>query len=391
MASREFGHKIYPLPGFAVASIYALCRIFVVLQASPAFAEDKLAAAKSKAREIIQTELAPKVPGLGVAVAVNGAIVWSQGFGYADLETKTPVVSTTRFRIGSVSKPLTAAGLALLVERGAIEMDAPVQKYIPDFPQHEAPITIRLLAGHLSGIRNYRGNEAISNKAYPNLRSALKIFEGDPLVSPPGTKFNYSSYNWNVIGAAMESASKQDFLRYMESNVFKPLEMTHTGPDLAGVADLNRAHFYEMDSSGKFIIAPKVDCSSKWPSGGILSTAEDLARFGSAISKSGFLKTESLKLLFTSQTTSDGKPTHYGVGWFLGQTLRYHEGDSIGGTSVLLLLPSFGTVVAIVSNRGHLVFNREFTHPAVTQKADLNMVKTAQKIAKTFAPLFVKP
>jgi CubicO group peptidase (beta-lactamase class C family) len=391
MALRELGHKIYSFPGFAEAAIYSLCGIFAMLRASPAFAEDKLAEAKSEAREIIQTELTPKVPGLDVAVAVNGAIVWSQGFGYADLETKTPVVSTTRFRIGSVSKPLTAAGLALLVERGKIEIDAPVQKYIPDFPQHDTAITLRILAGHLSGIRNYRGSEAVSNKPYPDLRSALKIFEDDPLVSPPGSKFSYSSYNWNVIGVAMQSAAKEDFLRYMESNVFKPLEMTHTGPDRAGVADPNRAHFYELDSSGKFIAAPKVDCSSKWPSGGILSTAEDLAHFGSAMSKPGFLNEESLKLLFTSQSSSDGKPTHYGVGWFVGQTLRYHEGDSVGGTSVLLLFPSFGTVVAIVSNRGHLVFNREFSHPTVTQKTDLHMVKTAQKIAKAFAPLFVKP
>jgi serine beta-lactamase-like protein LACTB len=137
--------------------------------------------------------MAGKVPGMSVAVAVNGAIVWSEAFGYADLEAKKPATTTTRFRIGSVSKPLTSAGLALLVQQGKIDLDAPIQKYIPDFPQKDGVITTRLLAGHLSGIRNYQGSEAASRQEYPSLRAGLKIFENDPLIAPPGTKFSYAS------------------------------------------------------------------------------------------------------------------------------------------------------------------------------------------------------
>ncbi|HMD55597.1 MAG TPA: serine hydrolase domain-containing protein, partial [Phycisphaerae bacterium] len=168
-----------------------------------------LSDAISQAREIIQTEWAAKVPGLSIAVSVDGAELWSQAFGYADLENQTPATPTTRFRIGSVSKPLTAAGLALLVEQGRLDLDVPVQTYIPDFPQKDGLITLRRLAGHLTGIRNYRGIEAISNRSFPNLRSGLKIFEDDPLEAAPGTKFSYASYNWNVIGAVMEAVTKQ--------------------------------------------------------------------------------------------------------------------------------------------------------------------------------------
>jgi serine beta-lactamase-like protein LACTB, mitochondrial len=375
---------------FAVAAILAFFDI-AAAAAPPSFPTDAVSNATSHARAIIQTELAPKVPGLAVAVAVGGAIVWSQGFGYADLAAKTPATPATRFRIGSVSKPLTAAGLALLVERGRIDMDAPVQKYIRDFPQKGGVITLRLLAGHLSGIRNYRGSEALSDKPYPNLRSALKVFENDPLVSAPGTKFSYSSYNWNVIGVAMEAAAKQDFLPYMQDNVFTPLGMTNTRPDLADVADPQRARFYETNTSGTFVVAPQVDCSYKWPSGGFLSTAEDLVRFGSAHLLPGFLKPESRKMLFTSQKTLDGTLTHYGVGWFVGRTLLYHKGDSIGGTSVLLLLPASRIVVAIVSNRGSLVFGDDAGRQLVSQHSDLNLVATAQKLANAFAPLFAKP
>jgi CubicO group peptidase (beta-lactamase class C family) len=340
-----------------------------------------------QARAIIQTEIEPKVPGLSVAVTVDGKMVWSEGFGYADLSAKTPVTPETRFRIGSVSKPLTSVGLALLVERGALDMDAPIQKYVPDFPQKDAPITIHMLAGHLSGIRNYRGTEAVSNKPYPDLRAGLKIFENDPLESLPGTKFHYASYNWNVIGVAMEAAAKQDFLTYMETAVFKPLGMDNTVPDLAGSVDPQRTQFYETDAAGKFIVAPKVNLSYAWPSGGFLSTSEDLARFGSALLRPDFLKPESHRLLFTSQKTADGKLTHYGVGWFVGK-IAFHGGDSIGGSAILMLVPSSRTVVAILTNRGHLAFEKENGRSKLTKLAEplaFNREKIALEIAKLFA------
>jgi serine beta-lactamase-like protein LACTB len=363
-----------------------------VAPALPAAAQNAFAAATTEASSIIQADLASKVPGLTVAVSVDGKLFWSRAFGQADLAKQTPVTPATRFRIGSVSKPLTAAGLALLVERGQLDLDAPIQRYIPDFPQKgDVVITPRLLAGHLSGIRNYRGSEAVSNKPYPSLRSGLKIFEDDPLLSPPGTKFSYSSYNWNVLGVAMETAAKQDFLAFMADNVFKPLGLTNTGPDLAGAADPQRTQFYERDSSDQFIPAPPVDSSYKWPSGGFLSTSEDLVRFGSALLRPGFLKPETRRMLFTSQATLDGKLTHYGVGWFVGQGVLFHEGDAIGGTAVLLLHPVSRTVVAIVCNRGNLVIGGSPDHPSMTQQPDLNLVATAVKLAKAFAPLPEKP
>jgi serine beta-lactamase-like protein LACTB, mitochondrial len=370
------------------------CRCFLALALAGFTASLHLSAqpaltnAIMQARTIIQTEIEPKVPGLSVTVAVDGKMVWSEGFGCSDLATKSAVTPATRFRIGSVSKPLTAVGLALLVERGEMDMDASVQKYIPDFPHTNPVITIRMLAGHLSGIRNYRGNEAVSNQPFQNLRAGLKIFENDPLESPPRTKFNYASYNWNVIGVAMEAAAKQNFSDYMEAAVFQPLGMVHTRPDLAGVVDPSRTQFYETDAAGKFITAPKVDLSYAWPSGGFLSTSEDLARFGSALLQPGFLKQESRRLLFISQKTIDGKPTHYGVGWYVGK-VAFHGGDSIGGSSILLLDTSTRTVVAILTNRGHLALDNENGRIKLSKLADglaFNREKIALQIVKLFAP-----
>ena len=211
----------------------------LVAAGDPAQYADSIA----RARAVLEKEM-PKVPGATVAVAVEGQIVWSEAFGFSDLEAKRPAVTTTRFRIGSVSKPVTAAGLMLLVERGALDLDAPVQKYVPDFPvKAEGRITTRLLGGHLAGIRHYQGTETGLNKPFANVRAGLSIFENDPLVAPPGTKFFYTTYGWSLISAVMESAAGRDFLSYMEAEVFKPLGMTHTRPDRAGADDPDRTHF----------------------------------------------------------------------------------------------------------------------------------------------------
>jgi CubicO group peptidase (beta-lactamase class C family) len=339
-----------------------------------------LAAAIEHARTLIQKEFAPKAPGVSVAVAVDGKIVWSEGFGFRDLAAKKPVTLSTCFRIGSVSKSLTSAGLALLVERGQLDLDASVQKYLADFPVQESPITTRLLGGHLAGIRHYRDDEMLRNEPFVDVHAALAVFQNDPLVVPPGTKFSYSTYGYTLISAVMESAAHEDFLRYMDENVIRPLRLAHTRADRKGMADPDCTVFYESDAQGKFVIAPTVDNSYKWAGGGYLSTPEDLVRFGSALLQPGFLKERSLALLFTPQETSDEKPTAYGIGWFIGEDVRghrilWHTGGSIGGTSVLLLHPETKTVFALVCNH---------TTPSITKK-------DREAVVELFAPLFTPP
>jgi len=352
---------------------------------------DQLPDAVAQARAILRSEAAPFVPGLSVAVAVDGTTVWSEGFGWSDIANKIAVTPATRFRIGSVSKPLTAAGLALLVERNKIELDAPVQTYLPDFPEKGGKITLRLLGGHLSGIRNYRGREAASNLPYPNLRSGLKIFEDDPLETPPATKFSYASYNYNILGAVMEAATQESFLTFMEQNVLGPLGLVHTRPDQAGAVDPDLSRFYETWLNGDFIPSPAVNLSYAWPAGGYLSTAEDLVRFGNAHLRPGFLKLPSLKMLFTSQAASSGKPTHYGLGWFLGRDIVYHGGDSFGGAAILLLRPASRTVVAITANGGMGLLTNAILRGRVPKEAKqflFNKAAIAHRLAKIFAPLF---
>ena len=326
--------------------------------------EQTVSSSSDRARLIVRKEFASKAPGISVAVAVDGKIVWTEGFGLKDVAAKEPVTSETLFRIGSISKSLTSAGLAILVENRQLDLDAPVQKYVVDFPEKEGVITTRLLAGHLAGIRHYRANEMLLNREFSDVHSALAIFKADPLTATPGTKYFYSTYGWTLISAAMESAEHQEFLSYMDKNVIQPLKMEHTRPDRSDIFDTNCTLFYSTNTQGKFVTAPSVNNSYKWAGGGYLSTSEDLVRFGSALLQPGFLKKESLSLLFTSQKTLDGKSTGYGVGWFIGKDtaghrIYWHSGSSIGGTGMLLLHPDDKAVVAILGNRSGLTFERK--------------------------------
>ncbi len=331
------------------------------------------------ARGIVTTKIAPKVPGVSVAVGVDGAIVWSEGFGLADLAANKPVTRATRFRIGSISKSIAAAGLMLLVERGQLDLDAPVQRYVPDFPiKAEGVITTRQLAGHLGGIRHYHGEREMQlNRPFATVHAGLALFAHDPLVAAPGVKYHYSTHGWTLISAAMETAAREEFLGFMEKNVFGPLKMTHTRADRAGTADPHRTEFYTGEP-GKFAVAPTVDNSYKWAGGGFLSNTEDLVRFGSAHLQAGFLKSASLALMFAPQQTADGKATDYGIGWRVlndarGHRIVMHTGGSIGGTSVLLLHPTTKTVVAMVCNHSRSPFAKE----------------AYEAIAELFAPVFV--
>jgi serine beta-lactamase-like protein LACTB, mitochondrial len=343
----------------------------------------------SDANEIFETELAPKAAGVSAAVAIDGRLIWSRQAGYAELKSKTPVAATTRFRIGSVSKPLTSAGVALLVERGRLDLDAPVQRYIADFPDKGATITPRMLAGHLSGIRNYRGLEARDSPPVPNLRAGLKVFENDALLFRPGERFSYASYNWNALGVVMEAAANQEFLSFMDENVIRPLGLNETVPDISDTNVPRRARFYETMPSGQFYPAWAVQFSDKWPSAGYLSTAEDLVRFGSALMQPGFLAQKSLRLLFTPNKTNSGKPTTYGLGWFVVKNLVFHGGDTAGGTAVLMAHPASRTVAAVVANSGQVLLRNAIARQKASTEAKkyvINKEEIAARILKALMP-----
>jgi len=296
---------------------------------------------------------------MSVAVAVDGKLVWAEGFGLADLEQCVPATPKTKFRIGSTSKPLTSAGAALLYEQKRLDLDAPIQRYVPSFPDKGYVITTRQLLGHLAGIRHYNAADGDKENldTYHSVIESLKRFKDDPLVAPPGTKWRYSTYGYVLASAAIEGASGQDFLSFMHDKLFLPLGMQDTVADENDKVISNRARWYYLTSDGSYRNSPYADLSYKWAGGGFLSTAEDLVRFGSALLKPGFLKQETLEMIFSPQKTASGEKTKYGLGWEIhdagdrGTARRFeHSGGVAGSSSFLIIYPDQKVVIAWLLN-----------------------------------------
>ncbi len=296
-----------------------------------------------------------KIPGLTVAVGGGTIASWSKGFGLADLENSVPATTETEYRIASISKPITAVAALQLAQAGRLDLDAPIQKYVPSFPKKPWPITARELLAHTSGIRHYRSVEEVdSTRHYMSLVDALKIFAGDPLEFEPGTRFLYSTYGYNLLGAAVEQACGRPFLEYLRANVFEPARMDHIRLDDIYAVIPHRARGYVLALDGALSNCALSDNSNKLPGGGFLATAEDLIRFAMALQRGVLLKPEARSMMFSRQKTRDGKPTCYGLGWSIiergGSRWLGHSGGQPGATTFLLLDPEGGTSVAVLAN-----------------------------------------
>jgi len=302
---------------------------------------------------------ANSVPGIGVAVVLEGERVWSAGFGMADLENFAPVTSSTLFRLGSISKPITATAILQLWEHGKLDLDAPVQKYCPAFPPKESPITTRQLLGHLGGIRHYNSDgkgdvPADSARHFANMQESLTIFAVDPLVAKPGTKFNYSTYGYTLLGCVLEGATSQKYVDYVRENIFWPAGMVESQADDFFVVVPHRTRWYHKDEAGIVRNAGVLDSSYKIPGGGLISSADDMARFEAAILADRLMQRATRDLMWTSLKTADGKATGYGLGWGLsdkfGVHIFAHTGGQQGTSTAFALVPERRAGVVVLAN-----------------------------------------
>ena len=209
----------------------SLLLALLLICCSPAIAQ--LTSSQTRAVDALITSYISEhhVPGMSVAVVQQGHVVMAQGYGFADVENKVQATADTVFRIASLSKSITATAVMKLVQTGKIDLDAPIQKYCPAFPQKPWPITTRELLSHQSGIRDYRNDEeTINTRHYTSIHEALTQFAGDPLDFEPGTKMHYTSYGYIVLGCVMEGASGTTYDRYMHDAVFGPAQMHGHSP-----------------------------------------------------------------------------------------------------------------------------------------------------------------
>ncbi|HVE66502.1 MAG TPA: serine hydrolase domain-containing protein [Thermoanaerobaculia bacterium] len=293
-------------------------------------------------------------PGTTVAVAIEDQLVWSAGFGFSNVKRQLPVRATTRFRIDRVSEALTAAALVRLADEGKLDLDAPVQRYVPEFPEKSHPLTPRLLAAHLAGFpTSLPPRSVMRNCSRPE--DAVRSFSTVPLSRIPGTRYLHSSPGYVLLSAVVAGACGQDFSSCIQEKVLRPAGMTATTLEDPRTPVSNSATPYERGWFGILAAAKPVDNSCRWGAGGFVSTAEDLARFGIALLRGDIVRRESLPLLFSPQRSSAGESTGNGLGWRIGvdgagRRRLVQSGRTVGGRSVVVLVPEARLSVALLAN-----------------------------------------
>jgi CubicO group peptidase (beta-lactamase class C family) len=304
-----------------------LCQIqfpHVAAQAPPpSQTTDKYAEKLRAFEEFVREQMEKnKIPGMTIGF-VKDDYVWVKGFGYADVENKVPAKAESSYRLASVQKSMTAVAILQLVEQGKINLDAEVQTYVPYFPKKKFPITVRQLLYHLGGIPHYVNRDAEQHiKVHKTTREAIAIFENFDLVAEPGTKFSYSSYGYNLLGAVIEGASGQPYADYMREHVWGPLGMSGTRMDDPLDLIPDRVRGYQLIDGG-LKNSEFIDVSSRFAAGGARGTVVDLLKFMKGLNDRKLLSQASVDLMYAPTKTRDGnisgfpKTAGYAMGWNL--------------------------------------------------------------------------
>jgi serine beta-lactamase-like protein LACTB len=301
-------------------------------------------------------------PALSLAVVVDNLLTFSKGYGLADLEKKIPATNDTVYRLASLTKSLTATVVMQLLEQGKLDLDAPIQKYCPAFPEKQWPVTARHLLTHLAGIRHNTWSETRSTQHFANINDSINVFKDDALLSEPGTKYSYSTQGYVLLGCAIEGASGMPYLEYLDERIFKPAGMTKTALDDSNLNVPNRAVGYRKGLFGLSWLswlrgvheAPPHDTSIKVPAGGLLSTVDDMARFSIALMGGQLVQPETLTKMWTKPKTRDGQESEYGFGFLIaeknGQQRVFNDGSQAGTRTFLFLIPEKKFAVCLMTN-----------------------------------------
>ena len=308
------------------------------------------------------------LPAVSAAIGRNGSVAWANAVGYADIKASKLADIHTQFRIGSISKSVTSMAIGKLIEQGDLDLEDVIQDHVPYFDRSKPNIKIRQLASHTSGIRNYGfcfclpAHEGFNNEQFESMAERVSVFADDDLLFEPGSNFSYATYNYTLLGAAIEEITQMPFLEYMHENIFMPLDMNATMGDWAERDIENRAAFYGV-KNGKYKKAFKVNISNKWAGGGLLSRPIDLIKMANTLLNDQFLKPETKAKLFEPQPLDNGEMNrqNYAIGWRIDTTTKiledkgihiiHHGGSIMGANALLMLFPEYNLSIAMMMNR----------------------------------------
>jgi CubicO group peptidase (beta-lactamase class C family) len=296
-----------------------------------------------------------KIPGLTIGFYI-GDYEWVKGFGYADLENKTPAKPESAYRLASITKTITSVAILQLVEKGKIKLDGEIQTYVPNYPKQHWPVTVRQLLSHTGG-------EPVGSGLGPEYVSPKQVVERIaqyPINTEPGAKFQYTTSGYNLLGAAIEEVSGKSFNDYLRENIFLPMGMNDTRMNSERDLIPNRVRTYERAKDG-IKVAQFVDVSSRFGGGGLIGTVPDLLKWARGVDSGKVLSKESLDLMYAPVTLKDGRYSamnreggYYSLGWWnqakLGLWNPEHQGGQIGTNTNLTRFPSRNMAFALATN-----------------------------------------
>jgi serine beta-lactamase-like protein LACTB len=328
----------------------------------------RIDAARAVARDMMSAD---PLPALSLAVMRGDELLWAEAFGKVDLELGTIADARHRFRLGSVSKAITATLAAQLAARGVVDLDAAIAQYLPDLPEQHRATTLRQLLTHRGGVRHYVDKDfaadapgPIDRRIYRSNSDILSVFIHDPLVARPGERVSYSTFGYTLASLVLEGAAKLPFLDLIQREIAAPLGLASLGPDDSMSVIPHRVRGYHPadamkkvwpDYRGEWGNIASNNPAYKWAGGGLLATPTDLARFGAAHLAPGKLSKPALDTLFTVHTERTDRSPPLGLGWRIDADVAqrprwHHAGGQDGARASLVVYPEQGLSIAMATN-----------------------------------------
>lgn len=346
--------------------VSTLAVLAVLASSLPACATADPAADKTaQADAIIRAALKDgPYPGISVAIEQHGKVVYSKGFGYADLERHIPVTPETRFPIGSITKSFTCLSIMQLKTEGKVDLDKPAGAYLADLPEPDRSVKVHYLLNHTSGIPNYTDlpDFPMAKPVGLTRQQVISYFDTKPLQFESGTKFSYTNSGTYLLGLIIESASGESYDKYVAEHVFQPFGMTHTAFDAHDDGSVGRARGYKPTKDG-FGPAQVYDFEIPFSAGSIVSTSGDLLKYREGVF--GPKTSPEVRKLILTHVDLPSQPNPYALGCLVEGSLDGHHkishaGDIFGFGADYAYYPDDDLTIAILTN------NQSASFPPIT-------------------------
>ena len=294
-------------------------------------------------------------PGIAVAIAMNGKVVYAKGYGTANLEYDVPVTADTVFPIGSITKSFTSLAIAQLAADGRLDLDASIADFFDDLPKGWEEIRVHHLMNHTSGIFNYINDPRFhANPGRDYSEAEMRaVFEAVPLGFETGSRMSYTNSGTYLLGRIIERVSGKSYHDYMQEYVFAPLGLDHTAYADHSVIRKGKAAGYRRSAKG-FVNAAEWSPTVPFSAGALLSTVGDIAKYAHAVYGTD-LTSDAIKKILQTQVDMDGEPLQYALGAVLIQSVNghrkiSHSGDIFGYSSHFAYYPEEGLSVVVLTN-----------------------------------------